>query len=292
MGILVDENTKVLCQGITGHHGSFHAREMLKYGTRLVAGVRPGKGGSYFDDKVPIFDTVREAKKETGANASVIFVPAGGCKEAIFECIENELDVVVCITEGIAIKDLREIKRELLSQSRTVMIGPNCPGIITPPRCKIGIIPGYICREGTIGVVSRSGTLTYEAIWQITKAGFGQTTCVGIGGDPIIGADFIFLLKLFQEDKQTEAVLLIGEIGGTMEEETVDFIKGGGFTKKLFVFIAGQTAPKGKRMGHAGAIIEGGVGTAQSKLEKFSQIGAVIIPSPDKIGEIIKNHLS
>lgn len=290
MSILANENTKVLCQGITGKHGSFHSKEMLKYGTKLVAGVRPGKGGIYFEEKVPIFDSVREAKKETGVTASVVFVPPSGCKEAIFECIENQLDLVVCITEGITVRDLREIKKELLSQSKTVMIGPNCPGIITPPKCKIGIIPGYICKEGKIGIISRSGTLTYEAIWQTSKIGFGQTTCIGIGGDPIIGSDFISLLKLFEQDKQTEAVLLIGEIGGTMEEETVEFIKQSGFTKKLFVFIAGQTAPKGKRMGHAGAIIEGGVGTAQSKLQKFQEGGAVIIPSPDKIGETIKNN--
>ncbi len=290
MSILVNEDTKILCQGITGKHGSFHSKEMLRYGTKLVGGVRPGKGGTYFEDKIPIFDSVREAKKETGATVSVIFVPPFGCKEAIFECIENQLDLVVCITEGITVRDLREIKKELISQSRTVMIGPNCPGVITPPSCKVGIIPGYICKEGKMGVISRSGTLTYEAIWQISKIGLGQTTCIGIGGDPIIGCDFIFLLRLFQQDKQTEAVLLIGEIGGTMEEETVEFIKQEGFTKKLFVFIAGQTAPKGKRMGHAGAIIEGGVGTAQTKLQKFQEVGAVIIPSPDKIGEIIKNN--
>jgi succinyl-CoA synthetase alpha subunit len=292
MSILVDENTKVICQGITGKHGSFHCREMLKYGTKLVGGVRPGKGGTFFENQVPIFDSVREAVKETGATASIIFVPADGCEEAIFECIENQLDLVVCITEGIKINDLREIKRELNRQTKTRMIGPNCPGIITPPKCKIGIMPGYIHKKGSIGVISRSGTLTYEAVWQITNSGFGQSTCIGIGGDPIIGSDFISLLKEFQKDDQTRAVLIIGEIGGTMEEETADFIRNGGFTKKVFVFIAGQTAPKGKRMGHAGAIIEGGVGTAQQKLEKFQQAHAIIIPSPDKIGETIKNNLS
>ncbi len=290
MSILVDESTKVICQGITGKHGSFHSKEMLKYGTKLVGGVRPGKGGTYFEGNIPIFDSVREAKKETGAQASIIFVPPQGCKEAIFECLENELEVVVCITEGITLRDLQEIKKELLSQSITVLIGPNCPGIITPPKCKIGIMPGYIHKEGRIGIISRSGTLTYEAVWQITQVGYGESTCIGIGGDPIIGTDFIYLLKLFEKDSQTEGVVIIGEIGGTMEEETAEFIKQGGFTKKLFVFIAGQTAPEGKRMGHAGAIIEGGVGTATSKLNSFQKVGAIIIPSLDKIGETIKNN--
>ncbi|OHB71224.1 MAG: succinate--CoA ligase subunit alpha [Planctomycetes bacterium RBG_16_43_13] len=290
MSILVNKFTRVLVQGITGSAGSFHAKQMLEYGTNIVAGVTPGKGGTLFEGKIPIFNTVAEAVTKTGANASVVFVPPPFAADSVMEASDAGIELVVCITEGITI--LNELRiAEYLSTRKTRLIGPNCPGIITPGECKIGIMPGYIHKKGVVGVVSRSGTLTYEAVWQLTNVGLGQSTCVGIGGDPILGTNFIDLLALFEKDSQTEAVVLIGEIGGTMEEDAATYIKAN-FSKPVVSFIAGQTAPPGKRMGHAGAIITGGKGTAKEKYAALQEAGVTTVASPADIGVTIKNVLS
>lgn len=282
MSILVNKNTKVLVQGITGSAGSFHTQQMLEYGTKIVAGVTPGKGGTKFIDKVPIFDTVRQAVNATGADTSVIFVPPAFASDALYEVADSSIKLVVCITEGIPTLDMVKVYK-FYKDKGIRLIGPNGPGIISPGECKVGIMPGYIHKKGTIGVISRSGTLTYEAVWQITNLGLGQSTCLGIGGDSIIGTSFIDALELFQKDEVTQAIVMIGEIGGTMEEEAADYIKQN-VTKPVVAFIAGKTAPKGKRMGHAGAIISGGKGTAQEKIEKLTNCGIKVVPNPAEIG--------
>ena len=296
MSILVNKKTKVICQGITGGAGSFHSSHMFDYGTQVVGGVTPGKGGTLWTHpqkesvKLPIFNSVKEAKKETGCNASVIFVPAAFAADAVMEAADAELDLVVCITEGIPVSDLVNVKK-FLKEKKTRMIGPNCPGIITPGECKIGIMPGYIHQRGHVGVISRSGTLTYEAVHQLTVAGLGQSTCIGIGGDALNGTGFIDCLKLFQKDPQTKAIVMIGEIGGRAEEEAADFIKE--YVKKPVVtFISGQTAPPGKRMGHAGAIISGGQGTAQDKMKALKAAGASVCENPAYMGRTVKEVLS
>ena len=271
MSILVDKDTKVVVQGITGSEGSFHARACLEYGTKIVAGVTPGKGGQKFDDKIPVFNTVEDAVKETGANTSLIFVPPAFAADAIMEAADSGVKLIVCITEGIPVVDMIKAKK-YVDVKGVRLIGPNCPGVISPEKAKVGIMPGYIHKEGSIGVISRSGTLTYEAVSQICEVGYGQSTCVGIGGDPIIGSTFVDILKLFKDDPQTEAVVMIGEIGGTAEEEAAKFIKNE-FNKPVVAFIAGQTAPPGKRMGHAGAIIAGGKGTAAEKIKALEEAG-------------------
>jgi succinyl-CoA synthetase alpha subunit len=289
MSILVNKNTRVLVQGITGSEGSFHTQQMLEYGTRIVGGVTPGKGGQKFENRVPIFDSVREAVQQTGANASVIFVPASFAADAILEAAEADVDLVVCITEGIPIVDMLLVK-EYLRSRKTRMIGPNCPGIITPGECKIGIMPGFIHRPGHIGVISRSGTLTYEAVYQICQEGLGQSTCIGIGGDPVNGTSFVDALQLFSDDPQTHAVVMIGEIGGTAEEEAASFIAST-MKKPVVSFIAGQTAPPGRRMGHAGAIIAGGKGTAAEKMAALENAGVQVCTSPAEIGRTVRQAL-
>ncbi|OHB77925.1 MAG: succinate--CoA ligase subunit alpha [Planctomycetes bacterium RBG_16_59_8] len=289
MSILVDKSTRVLVQGITGSAGSFHAKQMLEYGTNVVAGVTPGKGGQTFEERVPIFDTVEEAVRKTGAGASVIFVPGAFAADSVMEAADAGLALAVCITEGIPIVDELRLA-EFLSTRKTRMIGPNCPGLITPGECKIGIMPGYIHNKGSVGVVSRSGTLTYEAVWQLTSCGLGQSTCVGIGGDPVLGTDFIDVLGLFEKDPATKSIVMIGEIGGTMEEEAAAFIKAN-VRKPVVAFICGQTAPKGKRMGHAGAIISGGKGTAAEKVAALKDAGATVVSSPADIGATMKTIL-
>src|SRR5213593_2520242 len=281
MSVLVDRRTRVLTQGITGATGQLHTRLCREYGTQMVAGVTPGRGGTDFEG-IPIFDTVARAVAETGADASVIYVPPAGAADAILEAADAGLRVVVCITDGVPVLDMVRVKR-FLDGRATRLIGPNCPGIITPGQCKIGIMPGYIHTPGRVGVVSRSGTLTYEAVHQLTLLGIGQSTCIGIGGDPIVGTGFVDALALFQDDPGTEAVILIGEIGGTAEEEAAEFIRAR-VTKPVVAFIAGQTAPKGKRMGHAGAIIAGGKGTAAEKMDAFRRAGVTIAPSPAELG--------
>jgi succinyl-CoA synthetase alpha subunit len=281
VSILVDRNTRVLTQGITGATGQFHTRACREYGTQMVAGVTPGKGGTDFEG-IPIFDTVAAAVAATGANASVIYVPPPFAADAIMEAADAGVALIVCITEGIPVLDMVRVKRFLEGRSSR-LIGPNCPGIITPGECKIGIMPGYIHRPGTIGVVSRSGTLTYEAVHQLTQVGLGQSTCIGIGGDPVNGTGFVDVLRLFQDDPGTEAVILIGEIGGTAEEEAAAFISAH-MTKPVVSFIAGQTAPKGRRMGHAGAIIAGGRGTAADKVKALEGAGVRVTPSPAEMG--------
>ncbi len=278
-------------QGITGSEGSYHTREMVAYGTQVVAGVTPGKGGRQDANGVPIFNTLADAKDATGANASVIFVPPPFASDAIMEAIAANLELVVCITEGIPTFDMVRVKAAL-DQSNTTLIGPNCPGIITPGACKIGIMPGFIHAPGKVGVISRSGTLTYEAVDQLTKLGLGQSTAIGVGGDPIIGSTFLTLLKLYAKDDDTEAVVLIGEIGGNAEEEAAAWVQESGFSKPVVAFIAGQTAPPGRRMGHAGAIIAGGQGTAQSKMETLQAAGIHVCDSPAKIGETVKQALA
>ena len=288
MSILVDKQTKVIVQGITGQAGSFHARQMREYGTKLVGGVTPGKGGTT-SEGVPVFNTVQEAVRATGADASCIFVPAKFSTEAIREAIGAGIRLIVCITEGIPVLDMIEIK-PLLKEKGVRFIGPNCPGIVTPEACKIGIMPGYIHKRGSIGVLSRSGTLTYEAVWQLTQLGLGQSTCIGIGGDPVLGSDFVDLLALFQKDDETEAVLLIGEIGGTAEEEAASFIRKQ-LKKPVCAFVAGRTAPPGRRMGHAGAIISGGKGTAADKIEVLRKHGIAVAQSPGQIGQTMLQTL-
>ena len=288
MSILVNKHTKLICQGFTGKHGTFHSEKTLEYGTALVGGVTPGKGGGKHLG-LPIFDTVQSAKEKTKATATVIYVPPAFAKEAILEAVTAEIELIVCITEGIPIADMIEVKHFMKGKASR-LIGPNCPGIITPGECKIGIMPGYIHKPGSIGVLSRSGTLTYEAVWQISSLGLGQSTCIGIGGDPICGSDFVDLLKLFNEDKDTKAVVLIGEIGGSAEENAAEYIKKY-FKKPVTAFIAGASAPEGKRMGHAGAIVSGGKGTAKSKLSALKSAGVFIAHSPAKIGDVLKNSL-
>jgi succinyl-CoA synthetase alpha subunit len=282
MSILVDERTKVVCQGITGRAGSFHTEKCVEYGTNVVAGVTPGKGGTDFNG-IPVFNTVGEAVEQTGADTSMIFVPPPFSAGAILEAVDAGIKLVVCITEGIPVMDMVRVKAVIQSE-KVRLVGPNCPGVITPGKCKIGIMPGYIHKPGGVGIVSRSGTLTYEAVHQLTQRGIGQSTCVGMGGDPILGMTFVDYLGLFNEDDGTEAVVMIGEIGGTAEEEAAEFIKAE-ITKPVVGFISGMTAPKGKRMGHAGAIISGGKGTAAEKIEALTNAGVTVSRSPADIGE-------
>ena len=282
MAILVDANTKVICQGITGSAGSFHTTQAIAYGTKMVGGVTPGKGGQLWENQLPIFETVRAAVEETGADASVIYVPPPFAAEAIIEAAEAGVRLICCITEGIPVLDMVRAK-EYLKSTKSRLVGPNCPGVITPGQCKIGIMPGHIHKPGRIGVVSRSGTLTYEAVGQLSALGIGQSSCVGIGGDPVNGTNFIDVLSLFQDDPDTDAVIMIGEIGGTAEEAAAAWIKEH-MTKPVVGFIAGRTAPPGRRMGHAGAIISGGKGTAEAKLEAFREAGVHIAPSPAELG--------
>jgi succinyl-CoA synthetase alpha subunit len=283
MAILIDKNTRVLCQGITGSEGSFHAAKMLEYGTQLVCGVTPGKGGADVCG-VPVFNTVSEAVDTTGANASVIYVPPAYAADAMLEAVDAGIGLVVCITEGIPALDMARVKRAARMYSARI-IGPNCPGIITPDECKIGIMPGRIHKRGKIGIISRSGTLTYEAVAQTTAVGLGQSTCVGIGGDPVVGTGFVDLMEMFLADDETEGILMIGEIGGTAEEEAAEFYKNAKNKKPVVGYIAGVTAPEGKRMGHAGAIISGSSGTAHEKMERFRRAGIRVAQSPSNLGK-------
>ena len=290
MSILIDQNTKVIVQGITGGEGSFHTEQMLEYGTKVVGGVTPGKGGQLFNDKVPIFNTVAEAISNTGATASTIFVPPPFAADAIMESADSGIEVIVCITEGIPAIDMLRVYQKVRAAG-SHLIGPNCPGVISPGKSKMGIMPGFIHKEGRVGVISRSGTLTYEAVGQLTTLGIGQSTCIGIGGDPVIGTRFIDAMKLFREDPETDAVVLIGEIGGTAEEEAAEWIKGN-FDRPVVSFIAGQTAPPGRRMGHAGAIISGGKGTAAEKMKALSDAGIHVCESPAEIGSTVAKVLN
>ncbi len=288
MSILVDEKTKVIVQGITGRDGSFHTKQMIEYGTQVVAGVTPGKGGQVAEG-VPVFNSVKEAVAETGADASVIYVPPAFAADALLEAVDSGVELVVCITEGLPVNNMLKVFNYLKTK-KTRLIGPNCPGIISPGKTKLGILPASIHAQGNIGLVSRSGTLTYEVVFALTNAGLGQSTCIGIGGDPVIGTNFIDTLRLFQDDPETEAIVLIGEIGGTDEEQAAEFIKEY-VTKPVVAFIAGRTAPPGKRMGHAGAIISGGKGTADEKIEALNNAGIPVAQSPQDIPRLLKEHL-
>lgn len=298
MSVLVNKKTKLLVQGITGSEGTFHTMQMIEYGTKVVAGVTPGKGGQEYKGKgsnifkksVPVFNTVKEAVLKTGANTSVIFVPPPYAADAILESIDAKVDLIICITEGIPVKDMIVVK-EALSNSNSRLIGPNCPGVITPDEAKIGIMPGFIHKKGNIGVISRSGTLTYETVKQLTDLGLGQSTCIGIGGDPIIGTQHIDAVKLFNEDPDTHAIIMIGEIGGTAEEEAAAYIKDN-VTKPVISFIAGRTAPPGRRMGHAGAIISGGKGSAEDKIDALKKAGIFVVESPANIGATVVEALN
>jgi len=285
MSILVDKNTRLMVQGITGKFGGFHAKLSLDYGTQLVAGVTPGKGGQLWEDSVPIFNTVRDGMEQEGANASVIFVPPAFAADSILEAIEAEMPLIVAITEGIPVKDMALVKKALQG-SKSRLIGPNCPGIITPDQCRIGIMPGYIHKPGKVGVISRSGTLTYEAVWQLTTRGHGQSTCIGIGGDPINGTSHTDALKLFNDDPDTEAVIMIGEIGGTAEEEAAAYIKQH-MKKPVAAFIAGTTAPPGRRMGHAGAIVSGSSGSAETKIRALKEAGIAVADTPSEMADAL-----
>ncbi len=289
MSVLVNKNTKVICQGLTGSQGSFHSEQAIKYGTQMVGGVTPGKGGIKHLN-LPVFNTVQEAKDKTNANATIIFVPAKFATSAVNEAIDAKIPLIVCITEGIPVLDMIKIKKRIVNE-KIKFIGPNCPGIITPNECKMGIMPGFIHKKGKIGIVSRSGTLTYEAVWQTTEVGLGQTSVIGIGGDPVHGLNFIECIKLFLNDPDTEGILIIGEIGGSEEEAAADFIKKEKIKKPMAAFIAGVTAPSGKRMGHAGAIISGNKGTAKSKIKALQDCGVHIAESPALLGETMQKAM-
>src|SRR4051812_15625285 len=285
MAVLVDKNTRLLVQGITGKTGGFHAKQCMEYGTNVVAGVTPGKGGQMFEAKVPVFDTVAEARAQTGCNVSMIFVPAAGAADSILEAVDAGVELVVCITEGIPVMDMMRVKAQMRGKPSR-LIGPNCPGIITPGAAKIGIMPGYIHKPGNVGVISRSGTLTYEAVWQLTSRGLGQSTCIGIGGDPINGMSHLDAVKLFHDDPETEAMILIGEIGGAAEEEAAEWIARN-CQKPVAAFVAGVTAPPGRRMGHAGAIVSGGKGTAAGKIEALQAAGIAVADTPARMADTL-----
>jgi len=291
LSILVDRDTRVLVQGITGSAGSFHSEQMLAYGTRIVAGVTPNRGGTRFQGTVPIFHTVASAVKETGANATAVFVPPPAAADAIIENAESGVPLVIVITEGIPVLDMVRVRRYLAGKPKTRLVGPNCPGVITPGQCKIGIMPGHIHKPGRIGVVSRSGTLTYEAVKQLTDLGLGQSTAVGIGGDPVHGTDFVDVLELFEDDDETDAVIMIGEIGGSEEERGAEYVRDR-MTKPVVGFIAGRTAPPGKRMGHAGAVVSGGLGTAEAKMDAMREAGITVVDGPHLLGRAMKDALS